>query len=200
MVYSKKRNIIIISSSLVLVGILIYWQKRKVIRFAKSLIGQTEISGNMGFNDPEFQKLMEGVNWNPGDQWCVFFTKVVWVNKYKDIKDMLMKLISGNSQVTYSNFSKDKSGLFSISLIPKPNDIIVWQYVNPSTGQAEQRGHAGIVTRVKANGEFKTIEGNTTSETKTNEGYIVAEKNHDLNEINKKSGLRIRGFIHYKYA
>lgn len=195
----KNKNIIIALSAISIVAILIYWQKRRVIRFAKSLIGQTEISGNMGFNDPEFQKLMEGVNWNPGDQWCVYFAKVVWVNKYKDIKDKLMTLISGNSQITYNNFKNDKTGLFSVSEIPKVGDIVIWQYIN-SSGVAENRGHAGIVTKVKISGDFHTIEGNTTSGSTGSEGYVVAEKKHNLSEFNKTKGLKLKGFIHYKYS
>jgi hypothetical protein len=198
---NKQKNIILISTifGLSIAGFFIYLDKRKATQFAKLLVGQTEISGNMGFSSPAFQKLMEGVNWNTGDQWCIYFAKVVWVNKYPDIKNLLMKLISGNSQVTFSNFVNDKSGLFEVSSIPRPNDIVIWQYVNPSTGKAEQRGHGGIVSKVKSSGEFYTVEGNT-NESGGREGYIVAEKTHNISEFNKSSGLRLKGFIHYKYA
>jgi len=111
-----------------------------------------------------------------------------------------MRLISRNSQNTFNNFLKDKSGLFKIAERPRPGDLAIWRW-HDQWGNSTGKGHAGIVERVLGN-KFRTVEGNTTSLVlNSREGLVVARKDHDLTEYGPiKQGLRLRGFIRYKYA
>lgn len=178
--------------AIIIIAFLIYWKRQKVVAYAKSFVGQDEISGNLGFEDPEFQKKMSEAGWRKGDSWCVFFAKMIWLNKYKADKELIDKLIVGNSQVTYDNVSKDTSGKFIVAETPKKGDIVIWAKV--SGGKPTGMGHAGIVKSVDGD-KFVSIEGNTTGEENSREGVTVAEKNRSLAEKDKTNGLRLRGFI-----
>ena len=202
----KKKQVLFILFGLIFISYSIY-RRKKLSLYAKQFLGLKEISGNIGFEDPEFQSKMEKVGWSKGDAWCVYFVKVIWVNEFKGISDLLQKLITGNSQDTWNNFLDDKSGLFKLTETPKINDIVIWRRIGKD-GKFLYRGHAGIVTKVRGN-KFWTIEGNTTSGKDsdsrgsiTSEGYIIAEKEHDLREFynNKPNSLKLKGFIRYKYA
>ena len=178
--------------SATLIGLSI-WQRNKVIYYAKKFIGYTEISGNLGFNNPEFQQKMIDAGWKKGEPWCMYFAKVIWMDKYKKYSETLGKLLTGGTQLTYSNFINYKGSEFKVNKSPSVGDIAIWQtYVG---GVPQNRGHAGIVTKVLGD-EFKTIEGNT-NEGGSREGYVVAEKTRSLSkEIAQNNGLRIKGFIH----
>lgn len=166
-------------------------QRARVKAFAQATIGQKEISGNLGFQSQEFERLMKEVGWHEGDQWCVYFAKLTWYNRSPDwLKPKIKKSISGSSQQTWENVSKDPA--FVVSKIPKPGDMVIWQtYKN---GVGEWSGHAGIVTKVGFN-DFKTIEGNT-NDAGSREGYTVAPKDRPFN-FDVNNGLRLKGFIRF---
>ena len=165
--------------------------RRKVVRFSESLVGQTEISGNIGFTNERFQELMKEVGWQPGDAWCVYFVKLAWYNMAPDfLKQKILNKVSGSSLQTWENLRNDKN--FTISAVPKMGDMAVWRmYKN---GSATWDGHAGIVKSLGF-GNFTTIEGNTSS-SGSNEGYIVAEKTRPI-DFTTKNGLRLVGFIRF---
>jgi len=50
----------------------------KIALTANSLVGQTEVKGNLGFHDGQFQLMMEAVGWKRGEAWCAYFTELVW--------------------------------------------------------------------------------------------------------------------------
>lgn len=182
----------------------IAWQSRKLVIYAKRYLGVMEVGDNMGWDDPKFQQKMANIGWKPGYQWCVYFVKAMWADVFPELRTKtynhkpIIDYISGNSQQTYSNFKmlQDNTGEFLLSGVPKSSDIAVWQYYN-SSGSPTSKGHVGIVSLVKGE-EFNTIEGNT-SELGLHE-ETVTKKIHNLGEYQKKTGLRLKGFIRYRYV
>jgi hypothetical protein len=165
--------------------------RRRIVKFSESLIGQREIIGNSGFNNEEFESLMEEVGWDAGDPWCVYFVKLVWYNMAPEwLKAKILSKVSGSSVQTWENLKNDDS--FVISAVPKAGDMAIWRYY--SAGKPTNNGHAGIVKYLGV-GTFTTIEGNT-SDTGTNEGYIVAEKTRPL-DYTTNNGLRLIGFVRF---
>lgn len=104
-----------------------------------------------------------------------------------------MKLITGNSQSTLSNFNKDKSGYFCVTDSATEGAIVIWQQFK--NGKGLWSGHAGIVIE-KHPTYFITVEGNTNN-TGGREGYIVAKKSRKYNR-DVQNGLRLRKFISLK--
>lgn len=182
---------VLIGATGVVIGLGIFFSlrgQRKMIAFSKALVGQQEISGNLGFKNIEFESLIKEVGWKVGDAWCVYFVKLVWYQKAPDwIKSKINRTLSGSSQTTWSRLQADPA--FITSTVPKPGDIVIWQTYQDGVGKWS--GHAGIVTRVGL-GDFKTIEGNTNTEG-GREGYIVAEKTRNY-DWNTNNGLRLKGF------
>lgn len=165
--------------------------KRRIVKFSENLVGQTEIAGNAGFTNQQFQQLMEEVGWKPGDAWCVYFAKLSWYNMAPAfLRPKILEKVSGSSHQTWENLKKDPS--FEISTVPKPGDMAIWKLYR--NGEPQSSGHAGIVTRL-GYGNFTTIEGNTNPQG-GNEGYIVAEKTRPIDYQNK-NGLRLLGFIRF---
>lgn len=190
----KNKTYLYIGIASVIVGIGLLFairNRRKIVKFSQSLVGQTEIAGNMGFTNAEFEKLMEQVGWRPGDAWCVYFVKLSWYNMAPDfLKEKILKRVSGSSLQTWENLKEDPS--FVVSQIPKPGDMAIWRMYD--NGTPTWNGHAGVVKKLGF-GNFTTIEGNTGDGT-GNEGYIVAEKTRPLN-YTAKDGLRLLGFIRF---
>jgi len=181
-----------VSGIIIGIGILFSIRNRKrIVKFSESLIGQTEISGNLGFTNERFQQLMKEVGWKPGDAWCVYFVKLAWYNMAPEfLKAKILKKVSGSSWQTWENLKNDNS--FIVSAVPKPGDMAIWRtYKN---GQPQLSGHAGIVKNL-GYGNFTTIEGNT-NETGGSEGYTVAEKTRNI-DYTTNNGLRLMGFIRF---
>jgi hypothetical protein len=187
-----RRDYFIIALSVIGISFLVFLPgRRRIIRFARSLVGQQEISGNLGFKSATLQRLMQQVGWMRGDQWCVYYTKLVWYQMAPDtLKPLILKKISGNSQDTFKAISEDKTGAFKVSRYPLPGDIVIWQYYE--SGVPQWKGHAGIVTGTETD-EFYTTEGNTDVSGST-EGYIIADKTRQY-AYNVNNGLRLKGFL-----
>ena len=166
-----------------------------ILFFASSYLGKQETPNNSGFQDKIFQQEMASVGWRPGYSWCVYFTKLVWKKSIKNdtVRNIAMKLINGNSQVTLANFQKDQSGRFILTDSARAGAIVIFQeYKN---GSGSPSGHAGIVIEVHP-GYYFTIEGNT-NDVGGREGYIVAKKKRKYN-FWTTNGLRLRKFISIK--
>lgn len=181
-----------ITGILIGLGLLFSIRNRKrIVKFSESLVGQTEIAGNAGFTNERFEQLMKEVGWQPGDAWCVYFVKLVWYNMAPGfLRPKILKKVSGSSIQTWQNLKNDDS--FIVSAIPKEGDMAIWRiYKN---GQPQPEGHAGIVKRL-GYGNFTTIEGNT-NESGGIEGYTVAEKTRNI-DYTTTNGLRLLGFIRF---
>jgi hypothetical protein len=163
--------------------------RRKIVKFSESLEGQTEIAGNAGFTNEEFQALMEQVGWHPGDAWCVYFVKLVWFNMApKFLQPKILKEVTGSTFTTWDNLSHDPS--FKVVDVPEAGDMVIWR--DYRGGNPTSNGHAGIVKYLGYD-NFTTVEGNTNDQGGS-EGYIVAEKTRTFDYSNN-NGLRIIGFL-----
>jgi len=177
-----------------LVTILVVWlRKRKsVAAFARSFSGTDEIAGNLGWTDAEFQERMASAGWRKGEEWCMYFAKMVWQSRYKKDAAAIGAYLNGSSQLSYEAARNDRTGLMGVSDRPRVGDIAIWQRVS-----SPAKGHAGIVVRVVGD-RFTTVEGNTTDDKESSDGGTVATKQRSLSEYDKTSGLRLRGFIRKK--
>jgi hypothetical protein len=190
---TRRKIFLLLGASGVLFGaglLLAIRGRKRIVMFSESLVGQTEIAGNAGFTNAEFQALMEQVGWQRGDAWCVYFVKLVWYNMAPAfLKDKILNRVSGSSISTWDNLQGDPS--FKIVDVPAPGDMAIWR--DYSGGSPTANGHAGIVKRLGF-GDFTTVEGNTTTDGIGNEGYIVAERTRSFS-YNEDNGLRLMGFI-----
>lgn len=156
---------------------------------AEKYVGQTEIKGNMGFTNPDFEQRMETVGWRPSYQWCALFTELVWHESFQG-DDKMLKLIkdkfSASAYKTYLNF--DKVGMTSKKA--EVGAVVIWRQFK--RGVAQWTGHAGIVTEVHKD-HFISIEGNT-NDVGGREGYIVATKKRKYN-TEVYNGLALVGFV-----
>ena len=156
-----------------------------LIRAACKFYGEHEILGNLGFENPVFQAIMERTGWKPPESWCAYFVEAVLRDAGFESQ---ASVISGSAVQTFKNCKA--SMLFRVHSIPGNGDIVIWQdYIN---GIASWSGHAGIVIGM-GKGMIATIEGNTNAEG-GREGIEVAVKVRDPAYV-PQTGLRVLGFI-----
>ena len=155
---------------------------KRIVKTAKSFLGQKEIHPNKSFLNQAFQNLMYNLgNWRPGWEWCASFARMVWMLSLKDQqKSIASKLLSPSSQQTFIGFAKDNSGLFYVGQQPNPGSIVIWQ-----STKEPHKGHAGIYVG-KIAGQHVFVEGNRNNQvTLTRYGNY-----HQISKI-----LKLRGFI-----
>lgn len=168
-----------------------------IIKNAKQWVGERERPGNMGFENPDFDRWMRLYGFQNGWAWCCVFTRGVWVSAYTELYGdeagkLIRRLFSPNVQETIKLFKQEKQ--FSISTVPVPGALICFQ--NYKKGLATSSGHIGIVTEPEITNELTiihTIEGNT-NKYGSREGDRVAEKKR-VPTWYENNGLRLRGFI-----
>jgi len=166
----------------------------KIITIARSYIGKTEVLGNKGFTDPSLLAKMKIAGWQPGYAWCALLAEIIW--KEAAAGDMetitvLDHLFSASSLSTYYNFAH--SVQFKVGQVPQLGALVIWKHgIDPKKWE----GHTGIVTTI-SNGGFTSVEGNTSGkDPNIREGYIVAEKTHQLGMPKKAGILNIVGFVY----
>lgn len=166
----------------------------KIVEIARSYIGQTEVLGNKGFNDPSLLEKMKLAGWQPGYAWCALLAEIVWkesVGKDSELYPALDKLFSASSLSTYYNFAH--ASQFKTSQTPVAGALVIWKH---GTDPKKWEGHTGIVT-VAVPGAFDSVEGNTSGkDPNIREGYIVAEKHHLLGLKPQTKGLNLLGFVY----
>ena len=155
-----------------------------IVKTALSYVGQREVPGNKGFDDPAFEIKMKQQGWPVLAPWCAFFAKLVWSECGQKTK-----LMNGSSVRTYVNL--DQSEYYSKTTKPDEGALVVWR--SYKDGKKLSTGHIGIVTRVNYDGTFETVEGNTTDKG-GREGIMVATRIRHY-EWNRDNGLRLLGFI-----
>jgi len=170
---------------IVFVVIIYFLSRNKISSTARRFLGQEETGSNKAFKSSRFEKLMKSAGWYSGAQWCAFFAKMVVLKSLSgQKKELAQKLLSGSTQMTWSNFKNDKSGLFKISDKPKKGAVIIWQSLNNSA-----KGHTGIVSKVTSKG-YEVIEGNSNY---GGHSGIVKKLSYRFDENPK--GLKLKGFI-----
>lgn len=157
----------------------------KLIRAACKFYGEHEIVGNLGFENPVFQEIMQRTGWKPPQSWCTYFVEACLREAgYTEQADVL----DGSAVKTFQNCRNND--LFKIHTIPANGDIVIWQtYVN---GKPDWTGHAGLIVGM-GRGTIACIEGNTNAEG-GREGIEVAIKVRDPATM-PVNGLRLLGFI-----
>jgi surface antigen len=161
----------------------------KIAEIAKSYLGQKEISGNKGFIDPSFDVKMKQVGFYKGAPWCAFFTRLVWKEGGQDVK-----LMNGSAWKTALNLQLAD---YEWSAKPKVGALVVWRSFRG--GNPLATGHIGIVTDIKNDIEYSTVEGNTTDKG-GREGIMVALRHRHLtkDKFTTRDGLRLMGFVYPK--
>lgn len=156
---------------------------------ARKYVGKTEILGNKGFTDPEFEAEMKEEGWLNGYAWCMIFARLVFMNCYPEKRDELRKLFVPGVLNTYRNML---AAAYPIAYHPQIDTLVIWESLK--NGKSTGFGHAGIVSELTGNG-FKSIEGNTSGEG-VREGWIVRENTHTMAETLRTTGLKLKAFIH----
>jgi len=163
-----------------------------ILETAQSFVGQKEISGNMGFKQPFFLKLMESIGWKKSWAWCSMFCKLVYTEASKKVgldPKLITKYISPSVQQTRANFLKAGYPLITNWKQAKPGAYISWVSASDKT-----KGHTGILVEFIENGQkMITIEGNTNSEG-SREGDSVAKKTRQA-VVGSGKGLILQGWF-----
>lgn len=154
----------------------------KIVKIARSYVGQREIQPNAGFEDKKFEKKMKSVGWVKGHAWCAYFGELVWKEAGQNVVPC-----SASAFKTYLNY---EAAGFKGTTVPVPGAIVVWRTMK--NGVPQWTGHLGIVTEVTQTG-FKSVEGNSNA-VGGREGHVVAEKDRTY-KWSVKTGLQLVGFI-----
>lgn len=166
--------------------------EQTILETAKSFVGQKEISGNMGFIQPFFMKLMESIGWKKKWAWCSMFCKLVYTESYKKLgldPKRMTKFISPSVQQTRANLIKAGYPIITDWKQVKPGAYISWVSSSDRT-----KGHTGILVEFIENGtKMITIEGNTNAEG-SREGDSVAKKTRAA-VVGKGKGLILQGWF-----
>jgi len=163
--------------------------EQRIVSIAQAFVNQTELPGNSGFTDKEFERRMVDVGWVRGQAWCAYFAELVWKKAYEGndfVTKMLDKCFSGSATETYRRF--DTAVGFETSQTPVPGALVVWRLGNG------WMGHAGIVEKILPSGSFTCIEGNSNNNG-SREGVKVVIKTRRLNRQYQPSGLNLVGFV-----
>jgi len=169
-----------------------------IVKSAMEFEGEEEIRGNLGFQSPEFQEIMETMGWEKRQAWCAYLAEAIWKYGYasynSSIVDKLDTLFSPSAVITYRQFSKHPE--FELSQEPEPGDLVVWQRFN--NGSAHWTGHIGVVVELMEGKRkvFYSMEGNT-NDNGSREGYGVfkRKRSHNKASFDINHGLRLLGFI-----
>lgn len=163
-----------------------------ILQTAQSFVGQKEISGNMGFKQPFFLRLMESIGWRKSWAWCSMFCKLVYTEACKKVgvdPKTITKHINPSVQKTKANFIKAGYTLETDWKKVKPGAYISWV-----SSKDRAKGHTGILVEFLENGKkMKTIEGNTNGEG-SREGDSVAVKTRNA-EVGKGTSLILQGWF-----
>ena len=154
--------------------------QQKIIDEARKWLHVREIGRNASFNDPEFEAQMRAIGWRPGQAWCAYFAKLVWLNVYKDtpMHEILERVLSASVLVTWRNAKA--SPVIHTSEKPVVGGIVCW-------GTGNGKGHEGIHVEIRDEFNTITVEGNT-SRAGVREGDKVIEKRRKLQPTAKHNG------------
>lgn len=158
-----------------------------LVEIAKKDLGKVEKPNNGGFADDQLEKEMIQVGWQKGFAWCALISER-WAKKaFPAQAPQFDKLFSASAVETFKNFQK--AG-YKISATPVLGAVVIWQ--KHDKGQPSWQGHAGIVSEVISDSEFKSIEGNGSVKG-SREGTTVVEQRRKV--VKLETGLNVLGFI-----
>ena len=167
-----------------------------IVNNALSFVGETEISGNMGFNNAKFQEMMEAVGWKKKQAWCAYFVELVWKLSYATRSSATVReldsLFSASAVQTYKNFVPTT---WETSNVPQKGGLVVWQSYKDD--EPRWSGHIGIISEVITPTQILSIEGNTNS-SGGREGIEVATKERSLTDSGTGKRLVYLGSVYPK--
>jgi hypothetical protein len=164
----------------------------RVVAEASKYLGQKEISGNMGFREKWFDKLMRWAGFYNSAPWCAFVSKVVWVKALPEQPD-LARLMTGSALSTYERL--ERAG-YTTSTEPTQGALMVWRHYKKGR-PVGRNAHIGVCdTGANERETVVTYEGNTNS-AGGREGNEYCKKLRDYSSKAWKvdDGLRLLGFI-----
>jgi len=164
--------------------------QEKIVEIAAKYAGQKEIPGNKGWVDKDFEKRMKKMGWMYGQPWCMYLTKLVWYEAYRElypndsaISAIVTVNITGGSLDTAARVRKWKD--FEFSQTPQVGAIVIWQ-------KTSKTGHGAIVIGCKEGSDIiSTFEGNTNV-AGSRDGEVSMNRKRDLKA---KSSLQLVGFV-----
>jgi hypothetical protein len=165
----------------------------RIADIATSYAGQTEIPGNKGFTNPEFQKKMVAMGFKMTYAWCMFFCELAWKEAYGSKHSLFVqidKLFSASALSTYYNFAGADGWV--VDKNPAVGAVMCFKH---GTDPRKCEGHGCIVTEILPDKKVRTVDGNT-NDAGGREGYIVARKVRSYGNPPTPRGLNFLGFIH----
>ena len=169
----------------------------RIVNYAKSWQGVKEIPGNLGWENEEFQSLLEQADWEEGQAWCLFFVKAVYYKVFGaiDYGGLIEANFTGCATQTFTN-CKNNPRFQTATKNEVAGAVAIFRLFN--RGQPDWRGHGGIVIEPGGGdygGHFKTVDGNTSPEGIRTGGMVAFNTWHN-NYIEKvDDGLKLEGFI-----
>lgn len=164
---------------------------RRILRKARSFVGQKEVQQNQGFSDPAFLAKMKEAQWYVGAQWCAFFVRMVFMQVCRRGSkgyDFWHKSIHPSTQQTWANLQAP-SKYHEISSKAIPRSIVVYQGTSDPSA-----GHIEFVDKVYRDGSYSVISANDSIPGTADQG--VASKKRAATGISSK--YKILGFIKIK--
>lgn len=159
-----------------------------LVEAARKDLGKKEKPGNTGFQDPELEKAMKAVGWQPGWAWCASIQeKWIW-EAFPNLKQEVNGYFVPSATATFRNL---KNAGYKVSMEPTVGALVYWQRMQD--GNALWQGHAGVVSKVISPKEFMSIEGNTNA-AGSREGDSVQEKSRQVRS-DVQNGLKVIGFV-----
>lgn len=159
------------------------------LEYAKTFIGEKEKPNNGGFYNPKLQEIMTRAGHKYGEAWCAYFMEACFCEPIKGTtKEAELRILFSASAVsTYGAFKKNG---YKISMIPTVGALVIYRKFKD--GQGGWQGHAGIVSEVINEVQFRDIGGNTSA-AGSREGTIVGENPRSTKF--RSTGLNVMGFI-----
>lgn len=153
---------------------------------------------NSAFIDPTFESMLKSVGWKSSQSWCAYFVKVFLMQFYSFDKDYVNKNFTGGAiSNLYTIAGKNKMGdnryLAFFEGRPQVGDVVVWRYPNGG-------GHTGVVVYDYGDGNYDTIEGNTTASANSREGERVSKRKKNLKVGQKNFTATMIGFLRRNFT
>ena len=164
-------------------------KKRMLVFEAQRWVGLKEVGGNNRGQVVEmFQKAVDGKA--SGEAWCLAFVQfcIQMVDKEYDFVRQMKASKAAVFGTEHCLTLWNKSGEGQKKKSPEVGTIVLWRHGDTASG------HAGVVTEVLQNGQFKTVEGNTGDGAGVvREGDGVFER---IRSVNGAGTMKVLGFIH----
>jgi len=160
--------------------------QQRIVELAKSYVGIKEVGKNAGFSSEDFEARMRKLGWIPGQAWCAYFAKLLWLEAYQgsEIHSTLKNVLSGGVIQTFRNAKG--SPLLKVADMPVVGGLVLFEV-------GAGKGHEGVCITVRDEFRIGTVEGNTNA-VGSRDGDGVLERQRSLDVNTKK--WRYLGCIH----